>query len=510
MNRPLYKYVLGAERTDDREYGANESFRIFWDLSENPKTNDREKKLGRRAQGHAVAVLFHDIETARNTYVDGWQKRRITSYFPFEPDNFVPRLHTAGGLGGDDVWALRLIAEHSNAQCERKHRSTMLIDQCEYQTWSFLTDAFWVVNLLAKVTDRELEFNGAGFLAMFLGGDDAQADAQGPTPAGAFAGAQSGSSLGVTSFFRNVKLPAKKKPPYPTVSTKVDKILGATAFNINLRGGFMTDGQDIAQLWHVLHLSGAATGETDKPGSTTSDSFPPAGPGSTAATASKGGGARCAPNKRKFGTLRGDVVYDMGGRIVSHATKPPPEEPQDPDGEIRIVRPFIDSPKKWGVKIIGPANSLQEDSKSCQPTLPRQTKDALLGWVRVPSASMISSIASTVASVVASTATATWATANDSDCPPKEQDPPEDSGGSSPAVSTDPGSGTTTSAGANNPAPNAGTVDATDPNPPGPPIDPPVTKPDTQEPDWVSEQYGPPGPPKKKYLKPGEEFAQPP
>ncbi len=170
-----------AGRNSGFDRGPLKRMPVLWDITEKPFDNtDREDKLG---QGDATrAVAYHDFDAATKkcTLADGFtpENSTIMSARQFEPDNWMLRLHDEKGKGKDSVWALRMIAEHTNKSYERKHRSTMFISEGELQIWGWAQDLFWLVDLAAVTEHPELEINPAGFLNMLYSDDHAGASSK--------------------------------------------------------------------------------------------------------------------------------------------------------------------------------------------------------------------------------------------------------------------------------------------------------------------------------------------
>jgi len=213
----------GGDPGDGQVYNPTVEALTFWDLSESPVTNDRIKKLGAELASRAQAIADYDEKAHRAKFADALQPDRgknapVVTLRLFEPDNWVPRLHEENGRGKDCVWALRFISDHSNYARERECRSTMVLDQHEKaQSWAWLSDMTWLVDLGTKVDDNELAFNGAGFLTM---------------------------------LYANGK-PEKKR--------------AALAINMAGNAGFLTQGTAIGQLQHIIALVGAAQGTLSRP-----------------------------------------------------------------------------------------------------------------------------------------------------------------------------------------------------------------------------------------------------
>lgn len=218
----------GGDLGDEQVYNPTLEAVTFWDLSEKPTANDRIKKLGADLASRAQALLGYDEKKHLGDFSDALPKtlgtptqggtKPVVSLRLYEPDNWALRLHEENGRGRDSVWALRFISDHSNYARERECRSTMVIDQDEKaQSWAWLSDLTWLVDLGTSVQDNELAFNGAGFLSMLYAGGK----------------------------------PVKKR--------------AALAINIAGNAGFLTQGTAIGQLQHIITIVGAAQGTLTRP-----------------------------------------------------------------------------------------------------------------------------------------------------------------------------------------------------------------------------------------------------
>jgi len=200
-------------RPFDREYGTNQSLLAFWDLSAEPEDNsDRDKKLGNEVQATGIAVKLFDDEDMSTRPITGLtEPKEVTSYYVLEPDNWVVRPHTEKGFPDiDNTWDVRLVADHTNKNYEREHRSTQIINQCDTQHWGWLSDLTTVALLRGVENEHEeLFLDAAGFWFKYTEND-------------------------------------------------AIKDRGQAAWNAAQNAGFITDGQKdgfVAQLWHLLHLT---------------------------------------------------------------------------------------------------------------------------------------------------------------------------------------------------------------------------------------------------------------
>lgn len=338
MGDGFRQHLGGPTRSTDREYGSDKSLFVPWDISKMPANNsDRVAKLGFGDTTRAMAFIGFDKKALWAQLADGHTGKPKWSALVFtEPDNWVFRPHegNGGNDGVDNVLALRLIVDHSNFSDKRKQRSTIWVDQCNDQTWAWAMDAFWVKNLQASVADSELDFDKASFLRGLYSAD---------------------------------------------VATKITR--SALMFNIAKNAGFITDGEDAAQWWHTHHISevpastpppapsdpfsGAASGNqtvTEEPGT----------PGSTTA---QEGGDGCSKVKRKQGTARGDMPFDVKGKIAALAY----DEAYETEGELFSGKHWIHTPAPRP-----PLKELKLDPKSNQPVLPRNIPYGIWVYVKIP------------------------------------------------------------------------------------------------------------------------------
>lgn len=208
----------------------------LWDLSNFPSTNDRRAKLGRSQLGaHAMAIAGFDDETKIARFGYGFEGP--LSFAPMEPDNHVYLEH---GLG-DNVWAHRDIVDHENGSWTLAERSDIVVNQKKMMCWSYKKDMQWVVEIeeIGAAVPKGREFNGAGFLPSLY--------ANGRTSSGF---TKKGLS-GATFIFPNRTAKGFEFGPVETKSNQGKrKIRAVLAFNLNQRGGYMTDGLRVTQFHH--------------------------------------------------------------------------------------------------------------------------------------------------------------------------------------------------------------------------------------------------------------------
>lgn len=194
---------------------ANKAASVYWDLTDTDGTNDPAKKAGVGDVTKALAFLETDKATLRSVPITGSGQTTLSSVWPHEPDMKVLRLHSPFGKGDKtSAWADRIIAEHDNPSNQRKHKSSMVIDQRQKQLWAWVMDQWWVklISGGTKNDHEELSFGGDGFL----------------------------------NLLKN------KKGGFTASGVKNVRAALMLALNRNL--GPCTDGILGAQLWQVLHL----------------------------------------------------------------------------------------------------------------------------------------------------------------------------------------------------------------------------------------------------------------
>jgi hypothetical protein len=298
----IRQQVNASVRGQENVFGGGRQSLIFWDLSEEPKDNkDRNKKLGACDLTHGMAFTKFDKKTHGSIPADGFTNKSpkdISSWRVFEPDNWMLRLHDEKKENEDGVWSTRLIADHCNASSSRKHRGTMIIDAHEKQKWAFTQDAWWVVDLEASVMDKELFINDAGFLEML------------------------------------------------TDNVSKTKTRGALAGNIARNAGYLTDGQEVTQWWHIL-------------------------------SPVKVGGTRpeaCgAPNIKTENALRSDVYFNTAKRRWVLCPKGDTVTVYEAGSYVAIGQLFLVPPNDPTAKpLVEGVLDTAADSTSNQPIIPRK------------------------------------------------------------------------------------------------------------------------------------------
>ncbi len=173
MSNPEPEIKAAGDPAGDPRHGQSVDALVLWDLSGGAVLNERDLKLGNQLGQRGVAVGLYDPLLAAWMLADGDHGGAdFTSNVMLEPDNWNLRLHSQGGKGRDNVWAHRLIADHSNPAQTRANRSSHVIDQEMAQEWAGLDDIFRIVEKQTAVDDPELHYTMAGFLAMVTGASD--------------------------------------------------------------------------------------------------------------------------------------------------------------------------------------------------------------------------------------------------------------------------------------------------------------------------------------------------
>lgn len=368
----------GGSRAAPRKYGLEDALVGLWDLSKSPfeTMNDRDVKLGNYASGLACAVARFDKITKRVTIADGLTGAIPSSpeqgainrppgagvigpafgpggalpigipdgssgspagvigpgntltigiqtpsgnkppqgagrtIRPFEPDNWLLRYHEHKGIARDKVWSLRLIVDHTNKAEKSDNRSTPVIDQCDHQRQGTLQDVFWGTDIETDVGDVRNIIGPSGYPQIL-------------NPKFGDSGKETGVRL-------------------------------ALAFNVAKNAGFITDGVNIGQLWHIFSI-----GKQDEAGSTTT--------------------SECQPKEKKEGLLRGDVQFHVGTDLCHLGISD--EENTDPEcGQPYIGRLFVRDEKSAK----GPSKELSKDPNSNHKELKRKLKKSLWVLIRVP------------------------------------------------------------------------------------------------------------------------------
>lgn len=329
--------ALVSDRKQEKDVGRTDRVFAGLDLSFAPSKNDRMAKLGVFNQTMIGSVLEYDPKTKGAKLADGVDNPQ-RSIRPLEPDNLVYRNHG----GRDAVWAIRGICEHSNKWGD-KHRSTLFIDQCKDQNWGFFSDMGWVKDLDSKAG---LGLNGAGIYTGLMRGGRSSIGGGGISGAAQTALAKAAAGPGGSGFKFTPGVISGGGSGGGGGGGKSK--LCALMFNINKRAGYVTDGIDAGQFWHVFSLwpSGGSKSEEE-----------------------------CEIVSRKDLTLRGDVAFDMGGKNAHIAMGGAYET----KGDIFSGMHWLYTPSP-----LPPAGELSEDGKSVHPVLARRLGPGIWVYIKKP------------------------------------------------------------------------------------------------------------------------------
>ena len=279
-------FINSVTSPNVRTFGVARNLFIPWDMSRSPKDNsDKVKKYGSGDGSHAIALRSFDYDgfkhgMKRADLADGFTGQHpsgTTSFALFDPAAWVLRMHEPGGKGKDSNWTVRLQTDHGENSQTRKHRSTIFVDNCDEQNWAWAQDLTWIIKTDTSISDAEIKFDKAGFL-----------------------------------------------PQLKTKGKTGESIRGALALNVSKRGGFVTDGVQYGQLWHVLNLQSATT--------------PPSGGGTVISGGGSGGTTVSGGGSTSSGScgnvvqgklaLRGDVLFDTQQGLAHLKISGAPHETQ--------------------------------------------------------------------------------------------------------------------------------------------------------------------------------------
>lgn len=297
----------------------------FWDLSKKPITNDRTAKFGSGGTLSGQAIEMVSEESGRRKFFDGLEFMGMagdpapySAKANMEPDNWVLRFHEADGRGDLSQWAIRDIADHTNYADQRECRGTMVIDQESDQGWAWRSDMEWLVDLGTAVSDKELVFNGAGFLSCLYEGDITEYAEEG----------EGGEALQAAAYRRM-----------------------ALAINMAGNAGYLTQGSQIGQLHHIIHLVSSGGG-----------------------TVAAGG----RPSIQTEAALRGDVHFDINGALAQFVDEKEDTKENEYD-EPREVHFYV-----TGIPAPDLGQDAADDPMSNHPKIDRQQGVMWRGWVKVP------------------------------------------------------------------------------------------------------------------------------
>ena len=260
-------------------------------------------------------------------------KVKIDTRRPLEPDNWVLRLHQADGKKNLSTWAQRLIADNSNSSSKMECRGTQVIDQGDSQIWAWLNDLFQCADLKTPVADKELAFNGAGFLGMLY-------------PDFAKSGA---------------------------VLTRA-----ALALSIHRNKGHVTDGGSVGALSHIITFESAKPSVATEGGGSGKSAK-----GSTVVQVEpEPRKATSQPSKKDEALLRADSgIYFGPGKVGRWLDEPDGKANKGNDSdERRLVRLFLDESAPSDDKL-----DTAKDGNSNHAVLPKSVaKKVIHGVVRIP------------------------------------------------------------------------------------------------------------------------------
>lgn len=157
---------------DERAFSAQISTAIFWDFSDLPLSNQPFKKLGGQMALRGVAVEAFGDETKLSKLADGTSRpgessgRKRNTMFNVLPDNWVLRFFQKEGRGDLSAWCLRFVVDQTNPHSSLENRGTQFIDYEGTQGVGWANDLFRMTGIAAAVADKEIAYNGAGFLGM--------------------------------------------------------------------------------------------------------------------------------------------------------------------------------------------------------------------------------------------------------------------------------------------------------------------------------------------------------
>lgn len=438
MSNPEPEIKAAGAPGGDPGHGQTVDALVLWDLSGGPVLNERALKLGNQLGQRGVAVAAYDPLLAAWCLADGDHGGApFTSNVMLEPDNHNLRLHSQGGKGRDNVWALRMIADHSNPAQTRANRSTHVIDQEMAQEWAGLDDIFRVVEKQTAVDDPELHYTMAGFLAMVTGASDPKAMGRAVTMASQGGKATRGAlsidisrNLGFasdkTNFgqFSHAMVFLKVKPPdvptednperpdvptpgggtqpppgVPSVDPRYQDTVSSNPRNQGLESNPAANTTPTVSLLPRHSQAGDSNpASAIAAGSTVGGNFQVVngrlivnGQGVDSVPAEDDEGAvedqtpqvgNRSKQENELG-LRFDVGFlvDKAGRVARFSDDQPATPAEEGDGDIRLVQLFvskIDASPDDGLDTL-------EDSNSNHEKLPKPVaKKKVQGWVKVP------------------------------------------------------------------------------------------------------------------------------
>jgi hypothetical protein len=228
----------GSSKEDAHEYVGLRQMVLFVDWSKKPKNNqDRLRKLGEKAGTYAAYICDYIRGEERTFLADGFiNDGKDASHQPFEPDCVALRRHKKPPKSTtavqdekiERVWAWRIIVDRENKQAAPENRSMLAICQRDMQLSTDVHNLFWIQKV--PVIRRYLwpkEYDDAGILTKVCSNVEGTETVD-PLPIG--------------------DKPITIKGPHLCLA-------------INKRGGHWTDGNRVAQPWHLFSIPNEATDE---------------------------------------------------------------------------------------------------------------------------------------------------------------------------------------------------------------------------------------------------------
>ena len=149
-------------------FALNHSVLTLWDMSKKPINNsDLRERMGGAAKTRGAAIIDLDESTGRSLVADGItnKKLRAVSVAPFDPDAFALRM-----WGDRDdryaSWMPRLTSDAKTPSYDENHRSTMVTDNEDDQSFGWLDDVIRLATAPSggDLIGEGLQYDQAGFL----------------------------------------------------------------------------------------------------------------------------------------------------------------------------------------------------------------------------------------------------------------------------------------------------------------------------------------------------------
>lgn len=216
-------------KPDDHDYLANRQTLTPIDWSAHPVDNSiRNKKLGGRRGTYSAYICDYDLGSHRTIIADGFFGGDVTQ-MPFEPDSVAMRYHKKPNDPNPNrkerVWSYdRWIVDRENNQGTFFNRSTPVICQRDEQFHTDIHNLHWVLKVPALRIFLQEQYDKAGMLSGVCGAS----------------------------------------PDIATIPTLEEPVnTPHLCLAINTRGGHWTDGNRIAQPWHLFSIPNESTGGYD-------------------------------------------------------------------------------------------------------------------------------------------------------------------------------------------------------------------------------------------------------